>query len=709
MPVVAVGVNVCEDEQDNHTQGHCPFRSNWRCLCPRDHWQTVLERARSNDSTDWIQCAADGALALLRHAYELSEASECSCTFAGFQSFGGKKLTADDDLGDAFVVFDWAVGPRQRSFSSKVLYEELARVVENYCDPTVPCNCKAGALVEPPAAMAQRLLEKDQPRRCMLAAAKNSEDLAAALIPRAPSKPLRVMAITPLYLLRFTAFEEGHVELQLPEQKPLKCVYLGQPKEDGNFAHASLDWAAPERGIKRTNVSFEWHAQRGDQTLVARTDPPLRFGTLEKSQQIGAPEHFLMAKKLLDVFEGICHRSLARLGKHKPPCTIAACRLLGSPKRASIDPGDIHTLSRGDGTVAEHLLTGHIKAHEYVCCTEEGAWKAARAGRLGFKHFVVRDLSSDAPRGGTKLHERRGQTSALMSLARADSEATSAIVAVGSLMASCARTTLGGWRSQISIDTDGFEPDPWRWPYAAQSTRPLVWALWTTNPVGDGWQGKPKRFLTAVLVKDVLGRGHLPIPKALKTAPLAPLDSYWHPLATPPERRAGLHHSLVLEMNPFNYVLNPPLELQQWVRRRGLDIISKDPPPDGVATSVPPFVSDRNQASKGSSLGPGAFGDGDSSGPEMSTDSDSEGPQETAANLTYSVHSQTQVTGVADNETSEDEDTCDPEYRGPYYIETDEQERDRLFAGIRDEEEREIQYQAYLRRIDELELGYGYG
>ena len=62
----------------------------------------MLERARANDSTDWIQCAADGALALLRHACELTETSKCSCTFAGFQSiFGGKKLTADDDLGDA--------------------------------------------------------------------------------------------------------------------------------------------------------------------------------------------------------------------------------------------------------------------------------------------------------------------------------------------------------------------------------------------------------------------------------------------------------------------------------------------------------------------------------------------------------------------------------------------------------------------------------
>ena len=104
---------------------------------------------------------------------------------------------------------------------------QLARVVENYCDPVVPCNCKAGALVEPPAAMAQHLLKIDHPRRLMLTTAKNSEDLAAALIPGAPSTLLEVMAITPLCLLRFTEYEDGHVELRLPEQKQLKCVDLG--------------------------------------------------------------------------------------------------------------------------------------------------------------------------------------------------------------------------------------------------------------------------------------------------------------------------------------------------------------------------------------------------------------------------------------------------------------------------------------------------
>ena len=210
-------MNVDEDKQENGAEGNCLLRSNWRCLCPRADWKTNQERADATGSPVWIQWAADGALALLRHAYELSGTSECSCTFAGYQClFGGKKLTADDDLGDALVLFDWAIGPRQYAYSSKVLYEELAHAAHSYCDPAVPCNCQAGVLIEPPAAMAQRLLECDERRRSMLAAAKNSGVSAAEALPAGPSKPLKVMAIAPLHLLRFTTFQDGHVELQLP-------------------------------------------------------------------------------------------------------------------------------------------------------------------------------------------------------------------------------------------------------------------------------------------------------------------------------------------------------------------------------------------------------------------------------------------------------------------------------------------------------------
>ena len=180
------------------------------------------------------------------------------------------------------------------------------------------------------------------------------------------------------------------------------------------------------------------------------------------------------------------------------------------------------------------------------------------------------------------------------------------------------------------------------------------------------------------------------------------LDSYWHPLAT----SSDLHPSLVLELDPFNYVLHPPLELQQWVRQRGLDITCKDKSPDGIMTHMPPLVPDRNQASQGSMLGPGMFGDGDSSGSETSADSGSLEPQETAADLSKAGHIQTQVKGAVDSESSEDDGTGGYEYQGPYYVETAEQECDRLFGGIRDEDEREMQYRAYCRSIDELELGY---
>ena len=120
---VAADVDVGESQQETRAQGSCLHQSSWRCLCPRADWLTNEQRSDATGSPVWIQWAADGAVALLRHAYELSDASDCSCTFAGYQSlFGGKKLTAYDDLGDALIVFDWVVGPRQRTYSSKVLY-----------------------------------------------------------------------------------------------------------------------------------------------------------------------------------------------------------------------------------------------------------------------------------------------------------------------------------------------------------------------------------------------------------------------------------------------------------------------------------------------------------------------------------------------------------------------------------------------------------
>jgi len=623
--------------------------------------------------------------------------------------FGGKKLTEDDCLGDALIVFSWTVGARHHTYSSKVPYEELARVAEQYCDPAVPCNCKAGALIEVPAEMAQRLLQIDAPRRSAIAAAKAAEDLAATVFQCGPSKPLKVMAVTPLHLLRFSSVRDGYAEVQLPAQQRLRCVYLGQPEDDGGgFAHASLDWSSSEWRISRTKVSYEWRVQRGERPIITRTVLPLRYDAFK------IPEHYLLAKKLLEVFEGICHRSLTRLGKYRPPCTVVTCRLLGSPKHGAVGPEDLRTFRQDDGTTAEHLMAAHVKGDLYVCCANGGAWEAARKGRLSFNHFVLRDLAIDARYSDAKARHPHSKAQPLMSLIEGDPEATSAILAVGSLMASCARMTVGGWAVQITVDTDAFEHDPWFWSCAAQSARPLVWALWTTSPVGGGWQGKTKRFLSAALVKDVLERRHFPIPNALKTSPLAPLESYWHPLATSSELWRGLHNSFILQLNPYNYVLNPPNELQQWVRQRGLDVMSASRPPEGAVTIMP--MDDclggqpgQSQPSKVSPLNPGAFGDADqSTGSDTSSESEAEigrpiGTHPETDSLNVHAH----VVRIADDESSEEEDVCYDEDPGMHYVESPQQERDRLFGAIEDMEEREKQYRDWCVSNDQIELGYG--
>ena len=109
---VVVSAPVSEAEQEGR-----PFHTNLGCKCPRADWRTNLERARANDAPVWVQCAADGALALLKYSYTLNENSVCNCAFAGFESLGGKKLTEDDYLGDAFVVFSWEVGTRKYTYT----------------------------------------------------------------------------------------------------------------------------------------------------------------------------------------------------------------------------------------------------------------------------------------------------------------------------------------------------------------------------------------------------------------------------------------------------------------------------------------------------------------------------------------------------------------------------------------------------------------
>ena len=363
-----------------------------------------------------------------------------------------------------------------------------------------------------------------------MAAAKRSDDLAAEALPYTDAKALKVLAATPPSMVRLAYLRDQDFELQLPAQHPPTCLYLGQPKDDGRFAHASVEWSFPPRGLLRTKVAFEWRAQRGKQTIVLPAGAPPDFEAVKKSQQVAIPDRLLTAKRLVDIFERICGKSLAKLSKRKPPHTLVSCRLLGAPKGWAVEQEDVRFLGMADGGSVEHLIIARIKDDVYVCCTDANAWAAARQGKLTLKHFVIRDLAAGfAPRG------KRAQAACrveplLRKLVAGEEEATAAIVATGRLVASCASIERWGWEGQALFKPDGFEPDPWLWPYAPQSARPLVWALWTTIPAGGNWQGKPKRFLSATSVHMVLERGAFPVPKDLKRSPLAPLMGYRHPL-----------------------------------------------------------------------------------------------------------------------------------------------------------------------------------
>ena len=343
-----------------------------RCLCPPEDWLANRERALANGCPAWIQHVADAASVLLCHAYELSRGVECR--FAGYQSqTGNPEPKEDTDLTECVIKFDWLFGAPGCSYQTGVPFKELSGACDVHCEPGRQCYCKAALLVEVPSAFARRLLRCDAPRRAAMAAAKCSDDLAAAALPHSAATALRVVAATPPSMVRLAYLRDRDFELQLPAQPPPTCTYLGQPKDDGNFTHASAEWSVPKRALLRTKVAFEWRAQRGDNTISTQVHPPPDFKSVKNSQQVPIPERFLTAKRLIDIFERICSKSLAKLGKRKPPHTLISCQLLGAPKERTVGQEDIRVLGMGNGESVEHLMIARIKDDVYVCCTDVDA------------------------------------------------------------------------------------------------------------------------------------------------------------------------------------------------------------------------------------------------------------------------------------------------------------------------------------------------
>ena len=239
-------------------------------------------RALANNCPARIQHIADAASIRLLHAYELSSGVECR--FVGYQSeTGDPEPNEDTDLTECVVKFDWFVDALGCAYRSGVQFKDLSDACDVHCEPGRQCYCKAALLVEVPPIMAQRLLRCDVPRGTAVAAAKRSDDVAAAVLPYKAAKALKVLAAAPPSMVRLAYLRDQDFELQLPPQPSPTCTYLGQPKANGNFAHASAEWTFPKRGLLRTKVAFEWRAQRGNHTIATQVDPPMHYEAVKLS------------------------------------------------------------------------------------------------------------------------------------------------------------------------------------------------------------------------------------------------------------------------------------------------------------------------------------------------------------------------------------------------------------------------------------------
>ena len=93
-----------------------------------------------------------------------------------------------------------------------------------------------------------------------------------------------------------------------------------------------------------------------------------------------------------------------------------------------VEKEDVRAIIAESGEPVEHLMIARIKDDVYVCCADADAWAAARQGKLGPKHFAIRDLAAAfAPRGRRTVAACNAQHS-LRKLIAGDAYATAAIV-----------------------------------------------------------------------------------------------------------------------------------------------------------------------------------------------------------------------------------------------------------------------------------------
>ena len=107
--------------------------------------------------------------------------------------------------------------------------------------------------------------------------------------------------------------------------------------------------------------------------IATQVDPPPDYEVVKKAQQVAIPDRFVTAKRLLEVFDRICGKSLAKLGRRRPPHTLISCQLLGAPKQWAVGRADIRAIAMDNGASLEHLVLAHVKDDVYVCCSDADA------------------------------------------------------------------------------------------------------------------------------------------------------------------------------------------------------------------------------------------------------------------------------------------------------------------------------------------------
>ena len=317
------------------------------------------------------------------------------------------------------------------------------------------------------------------------------------------------------------------VKLSFPSED-VTCKLIGQRLCGGACEPDPISWAPCAGKFQKITLVFKWSLR-----IDGGSQECMRDHRLEEVLAAGlvpVPVQWEKAAHTEAVLREAARAAERTASQYCPVRSLTTCKVLGKPR--AVYPA--HIVLPGSGAHApggapfshSQMLAACVESETFLVCGHTHVWDAAHRGtidRASFSLAIVPGGTACLP--AKRVRKARKSSAGICELAATRPAETDALIAVAGWHAELERANHAvGPRVNVEKGVRGFVAPPWQWD-AFGCSGDYIWLLWTVHRYADDPRdivcpSRTKYFLCPTLLSKAIVRAHLPVPDALKAAPL---------------------------------------------------------------------------------------------------------------------------------------------------------------------------------------------